>query len=89
MPGPGIARPPRPRTARLFIRNALLLGFHEQAVRARWRLPAADRDDQRLAGPETLEQGPWLMMDAIYRWGLAPWDLVLTFVPAAGSGSPG
>ncbi|MDA0253174.1 MAG: hypothetical protein O2892_15410 [Actinomycetota bacterium] len=40
-------------------------------------------------GPEGLEQGPWLMLDAIYRWGLAPWDLVLTFVPAAGRGVPG
>lgn len=38
------------------------------------------------AGPETLERGPWLMMDAIYRWGLAPWDLVLTFVPGGSLG---
>jgi hypothetical protein len=33
------------------------------------------------AGSETLEQGPWVMMDAIYRWGLAPWDLTLSFAP--------
>lgn len=33
------------------------------------------------AGPQTLEQGPWVMMDAIYRWGLAPWDLTLTYAP--------
>lgn len=33
------------------------------------------------AGNETLEQGPWLMLDAIHRWGLTPWDLTLTFAP--------
>ncbi len=41
------------------------------------------------AGPETLEQGPWLMMVAIYRWGLAPWDLVLTIMTAAARPAPG
>ncbi len=43
-----------------------------EGARATLRLPA---------GPQTLEQGPSLMMDAIYRWGLAPWDLTLTFSP--------
>lgn len=43
-----------------------------EGSRATLRLPA---------GPQTLEQGPWLMMDAIYRWGLAPWDLTLSFAP--------
>lgn len=34
-----------------------------------------------LAGSETVSQGPWVMLDAIHRWGLTPWDLTLSFVP--------
>lgn len=43
-----------------------------EGLRATLRLPA---------GQQTLEQGPWLMMDAIYRWGVPMWDLTLTFAP--------
>lgn len=31
------------------------------------------------ATPETLEVAPFLMIEAIARWGVAPWDLALTF----------
>jgi hypothetical protein len=53
-------------------------GVLVEGTRATLRLPA---------GPQTLERGPWLMMDAIYRWGLAPWDLTLTFAPLPPGGT--
>lgn len=40
------------------------------------------RDPNSLSAPataETLEVAPILMMEAISRWGLQPWDLALTF----------
>jgi hypothetical protein len=33
------------------------------------------------ASPETIRAAPILMIDAIRRWGLEPWDLALTFAP--------